>query len=166
MDTSKKYYEDKIRDFNRYRRGRTLAQFCKDEGIDYEWMQQAKRKYSGRTQPEKTEEITEEENILPFLIELHYEDDSEVKAEATSQKAVGGEWKVGTVILTDPQGNEITINCGSAAALRSPAPRLHRIRAVHKMVRRREVPQAGVQHHKEEAYDVTVQPPNLPNPEP
>ncbi len=34
MDTSKKYYEDKIRDFNKYRRGRTLAQFCKDEGID------------------------------------------------------------------------------------------------------------------------------------
>ena len=28
MDTSKKYYEDKIRDFNKYRRGRTLAQFC------------------------------------------------------------------------------------------------------------------------------------------
>ena len=50
MDTSKKYYEDKLRDFNKYRRGRTLAQFCKDEGIDYDWMLKAKRKYSGRAQ--------------------------------------------------------------------------------------------------------------------
>lgn len=43
MDTSKKYYEDKIRDFNKYRCGRTLAQFCKDEGIDYDWMPESQK---------------------------------------------------------------------------------------------------------------------------
>lgn len=79
MDTSKKYYEDKIRDFNRYRRGRTLAQFCNDEGIDYDWMLKAKRKYSGRAQQGSPEETTEEEGNLPSLIELHYEDDSEIQ---------------------------------------------------------------------------------------
>ena len=115
MDTSKKYYEDKIRDFNRYRRGRTLAQFCNDEGIDYDWMLKAKRKYSGRTQQASPEETSDEESVLPSLIELHYEDERE---EAGKNKA-NREWRVGTVILTDPEGNEITINCGSAAALGS-----------------------------------------------
>lgn len=118
MDTSKKYYEDKIRDFNRYRRGRTLAQFCKDEGVDYDWMLKSKRKYSGRAQQPKMEETTEKEDILPSLIELHYEDDIEPQAEEMSQRMAGG-WRVGTVILTDPEGNEITITCGSAAALGS-----------------------------------------------
>ena len=118
MDTSKKYYEDKIRDFNRYRRGRTLAQFCKDEGIDYEWMQKAKRKYSGRTQPEKSEETDEEDGLLPSLIELHYEDDSGEQSEVKARPSAGA-WKVGTVMLTDPEGNEITISCGSATALGS-----------------------------------------------
>lgn len=118
MDTSKKYYEDKIREFNRYRRGRTLAQFCKDEGVDYDWMLKSKRKYSGRAQQPKMEETTEKEDILPSLIELHYEDDIEPQAEEMSQRMAGG-WRVGTVILTDPEGNEITITCGSAAALGS-----------------------------------------------
>lgn len=118
MDTSKKYYEDKIRDFNQYRRGRTLAQFCRDEGIDYEWMQKAKRKYSGRTQQPKPEETTDEDDILPSLIELHYEDDSVDNPEEATQPSER-EWKVGMVVLTDPDGNEITINCGSAAALGS-----------------------------------------------
>lgn len=118
MDTSKKYYEDKLRDFNKYRRGRTLSQFCKDEGIDYDWMLKAKRKYSGRTQQPKPEETIEEDSILPSLIELHYEDDSEPQAEEGTQPMSRG-WKVGTVMLTDPEGNEITINCVSAAALGS-----------------------------------------------
>lgn len=117
METSKKYYEDKIRDFNKYRRGRTLAQFCRDEGIDYEWMQKAKRKYSGRTQhPEQ--EASADEDCQPSLIELHYEDDIESQPKEEPVQTAGG-WRVGTVILTDPEGNEITLNCGSAAALGS-----------------------------------------------
>ncbi len=118
MDTSKKYYEDKIRDFNKYRRGRTLAQFCKDEGIDYQWMQQAKRKYSGRAKQPEPEDTLNEEDMLPSLIELHYEDDSEEQTEEKAQPSAGG-WRVGAVMLIDPEGNEMTINCGSAAALGS-----------------------------------------------
>lgn len=115
MDTSKKYYEDKIRDFNNYRRGRTLAQFCSDEGIDYEWMQRAKRKYSGRAQhPER--DISADEDCHPSLIELHYEDDNDSEPKEASLPTTGG-WRVGTMILADPEGNEITINSGSAAAL-------------------------------------------------
>lgn len=115
MDTSKKYYEDKIRDFNNYRRGRTLNQFCKDEGIDYNWMVKAKRKYSGRIPAAKPEETNEEEAV-PSLIELHYEDDinGHVKEE---RNPLDVEWRVGPVVLTDPEGIEITINGGSAAAL-------------------------------------------------
>lgn len=120
MDTSKKYYEDKIRDFNRYRRGRTLAQFCKDEGIDYDWMQKAKRKYSGRTrQDEQETSATNGEIHTPSLIELHYFDDSADEEEEVmkASSATAGQWMVSTVVLTDPTGNEITISSGSAAAL-------------------------------------------------
>lgn len=118
MDTSKKYYEDKIRDFNKYRRGRTLAQFCKDEGIDYEWMQKAKRKYSGRTkQDEQETSATNEEIPTPSLIELHYFDDGAEEEETKSTDSKTGQWTVGAVVLTDPTGNEITISSGSAAAL-------------------------------------------------
>lgn len=118
MDTSKKYYEDKIQEFNRHRRGRTLSQFCRDEGIDYEWMLKAKRKYSGRAQQTPPEESASETDILPSLIELHYEDDSESHPKNQPGPSANG-WSVGAVILTDPNGNEITISCGSAAALGS-----------------------------------------------
>lgn len=122
MDTSRKYYEDKIRDFNRYRRGRTLAQFCRDEGIDYNWMLKAKRKYSGCIQQAQAENSTDEADSLPSLIELHFEDDSEHQStdqssDETRPRESG--WRVGPVILTDPEGNEITISCGNAAALGS-----------------------------------------------
>lgn len=118
MDTSKIYYEDKIRDFNKYRRGRTLAQFCRDEGIDYEWMLKAKRKYSGRARQTQPEESADETDSLPSLIELRFEDDSEPKTKEEPRPTENG-WRVGSVILTDPEGNEITISCGSAAALGS-----------------------------------------------
>ncbi|MBD5260313.1 MAG: hypothetical protein HDS46_05985 [Bacteroides sp.] len=72
MDTSKKYNEDKIRDFNKYRRRRTLAQFCKDDGVDYDWMLKTNRKYSGRAQQASLEEAGQEEYNLPSLIALHY----------------------------------------------------------------------------------------------
>lgn len=122
MDTSRKYYEDKIRDFNRYRRGRTLAQFCRDEGIDYNWMLKAKRKYSGQAQQIQPEEASDEADSLPSLIELHFEDDSELQSKGRSSdetRPMENGWKVGPLILTDPDGNEITISCGSAAALGS-----------------------------------------------
>ena len=128
MDTSKKYYEDKIRDFNKYRRGRTLAQFCKDEGIDYDWMLKAKRKYSGRAQHGSPEETTEEGYTLPSLIELHYEEDNEGVAEDKAKPSAEG-WRVGTVILTDPDGNEMTINCSNTAALGSLLTKLSQCHA-------------------------------------
>ena len=118
MDTSKKYYEDKIRYFNKYRRGRTLAQFCREEGIDYDWMLKVKRKYSGRAQQIQSEESTDETDSLPSLIELHYEDDSGFQPD-DERKSTDRGWRVGPVILTDPEGNEITISCGNAAALGS-----------------------------------------------
>ena len=70
------HFEVQLRDFNKYRRGRTLAQFCRDEGIDYDWMLKVKRKYSGRARQIQSEESTDETDSLPSLIELHYEDDS------------------------------------------------------------------------------------------
>lgn len=35
METSKAYFDDILRRFDVEQRGRTLFQFCRDEGIDY-----------------------------------------------------------------------------------------------------------------------------------
>ena len=67
-------------------------------------MLKAKRKYSGRAQQTRPEETTEEEEILPSLIELHYDDDSETQSKQETRPYDGG-WRVGTVILTDSEGN-------------------------------------------------------------
>ena len=114
--TSRKYYEDKLREFNQYRRGRTLQQFCKDEGIDYKWMLRAKKEYTKKDND--TPDRSDEE--CPSLIQLHYEND-EVGNDVSdtdhpkADKKQG--WTVSNVVLTDPSGNEITISSGSAAAL-------------------------------------------------
>lgn len=114
--TSRKYYEDKLREFSQYRRGRTLQQFCKDEGIDYKWMQRAKKQYSGK------DDSLQEGSVggCPSLIQLHYEDDgvrSEAPVAEKPETCKSGGWTVGSVLLTDPDGNKITISSGSAAAL-------------------------------------------------
>lgn len=78
--TSRKYYDDKLREFHQYRRGRTLQQFCKDEGIDYKWMQRAKKEYAGKenaTVPCPNEEC-------PPLLQLHYENDEAADGDAPS----------------------------------------------------------------------------------
>lgn len=118
MDTSKKYYEDKMREFNLYRRGRTLAQYCKDEAIDYNWILQAKRKYSGRTQSSDSEpDDANETDGVPSLIGLHFVDDSTDSEEKLPNSIPSQPWKVISVVMTDPQGNEITIKGGSPASL-------------------------------------------------
>lgn len=43
METSRKYYEDKLRDFMRYGHDRSIQQFCKEDRIDYKWMVRQKR---------------------------------------------------------------------------------------------------------------------------
>lgn len=114
--TSRKYYEDKLREFNQYKRGRTLQQFCKDEGIDYKWMLRAKKEYDKKN----NDALAHPDGECPTLIQLHYESDEEGgKTSAIDQpKAEKNQgWTVGNVILTDPDGNEITISSGSAAAL-------------------------------------------------
>lgn len=112
--TSRKYYEDKIREFNQYRRGRTLQQFCKDEGIDYKWMLRAKKEYAGKGND--TVSCSNEE--CPSLIRLHYEDDEVADEQAVPPpKPRQHGWTVSNVTLADPSGNEITISSGSAAAL-------------------------------------------------
>lgn len=118
MDTSRKYYEDTILDFNRRRRGRSLCQFCKDEGIDYQWILKAKRKYSGRTQDaeEPANEVTCENPEDMEIIKVHYVDDT-ASACISSEDDHRQEWRVGNLILIDPDGNSITIGGGSATAL-------------------------------------------------
>ena len=43
METSKAYFEDILHRFDTERRGRTLFQFCRDEGVDYKSLTAYKR---------------------------------------------------------------------------------------------------------------------------
>ena len=45
MDTSKDYYESVMRAFQTYGRGRTLEQYCRDEAVDFKWLQKARDLY-------------------------------------------------------------------------------------------------------------------------
>ncbi len=47
METSKAYFEDILRRFDTERRGRTLFQFCRDEGADYKTVKIYHRDYCG-----------------------------------------------------------------------------------------------------------------------
>lgn len=115
--TSRKYYEDKLREFSQYRRGRSLQQFCKDEGIDYKWMQRAKKEYAVKS----TDPADAGGAEAASFIELHYDGAAACgsSSEPTPATHLAGyrQWRVGSVALSDPDGNEITVSSGSVAAL-------------------------------------------------
>ncbi len=131
MERSREYYEDKLADYQRYRRGRTLYQFCKDEGIDYNWFLRAQRMFGSNPKNKKSRAPdTDSADVSQDFIRLHYLDDTAQETascdagnddneDSPSEYHGSGTWTVGEVTLTDPDGNEITVRCGSAAALGS-----------------------------------------------
>lgn len=77
MDTSKDYYESVMRDFQTYGRGRTLEQYCRDEAVDFRWIEKAISKYGipEKTKVVKTQKRTKSKS--PDMIQLHFEQESE-----------------------------------------------------------------------------------------
>lgn len=113
METSKAYFEDILRRFDAERRGRTLFQFCRDEGVDYKSLTAYKRsaepKGKGR---KKTSAASSDPDMeeLEELIELTVIED----VAATPSPA---HWQVVSLAVRTPEGDIINLNCDSAPAV-------------------------------------------------
>ena len=47
MET-KEYFEKVMQDYNQHRNGRSLRKYCKEEGVDYDWLIEYKKNYPPR----------------------------------------------------------------------------------------------------------------------
>lgn len=130
MDTSKNYYESFMRDFQMYGRGRTLEQYCRDEGADFKWFEKAKELYEVPVlKKEKASKRTKKcQDKAVDMIQLHFDpginetegnDDSGKPTESIEQKSQSEvlEWKVASLKVTTPMGYEIEIMATNPAAV-------------------------------------------------
>lgn len=89
MET-KEYFEKVMQDYNQHRNGRSLRKYCKEEGIDYDWLIEYKKNY-----PSRKEEVS---TAPPGFIPLSLED-----------KSVPSSWQVARLVLSSPSGDMIEI---------------------------------------------------------
>jgi len=95
---SKEYYQSILMDYNKNRKGRSLRAYCKDEGVDYNWIQKCKREYPKEQQPEP-EQKQETTTFLPIGI--------------TEEEPKQNTWEVDNLILKSPDGEFIEIKTNS-----------------------------------------------------
>lgn len=134
MDTSKTYYETVMRDYNRYKRGRTLEQFCRDEAVDFQWLAKAQKQY-GETEETQKKKIFRPSKgkaaEVPEMIKLHYDEDAlseeaaamaiEAPASASTSPECDpnseNKWTVARLTVTTPAGDDIEISCRKPSAV-------------------------------------------------
>lgn len=130
MDTtSKDYYESVIQGYRLYARGRTLEQYCRDEAVDFKWLEKAQVQYgSPEDKPQKktTRKSTRTKTEAADLIKLHYDEDTlPVGGDGDTAKRRSGfmtaeatpTWRVDSLRMTSPSGNEIEIRTTNPAAV-------------------------------------------------
>ena len=64
MET-KEYFEKVMQDYNQHRNGRSLRKYCKEEGVDYDWLIEYKKNYP----PRNSEPSTEAPSFIPLTME-------------------------------------------------------------------------------------------------
>ena len=126
MDTSKDYYESVMRDFQTYGRGRTLEQYCRDEAVDYKWIEKARDLY-GPPSKTKTSKTEKKGRSKPNdMIQLHFESEpTEAQAAPTPETSPAEEapasaksqWRVASLKVTTPLGHEIEIMTSNPSAV-------------------------------------------------
>ena len=79
-----------MQDYNQHRNGRSLRKYCREEGVDYDWLLEYKKNYPLR----KTETDTE----APGFISLSLE-----------EKTVPSVWQVAQLVLSSPTGDMVEI---------------------------------------------------------
>lgn len=111
METSKAYFEDILLRFENERRGRTLFQFCRDEGVDYKSLTAYKRSAGTKGKSKKkTAAADSEMGVLDELVEL-------TVIEDTVSTPPAAQWQVVSLSVRTPDGDIINLNCDSAPAV-------------------------------------------------
>lgn len=62
LSECEKYFEKVMQDYNQHRNGRSLRKYCKEEGVDYDWLIEYKKNYP----PRKLEASSEAPSFIPL----------------------------------------------------------------------------------------------------
>ena len=92
-----------MQDYNQNRDGRSLRKYCKDEGIDYDWLVKYKKSYPGNVPSQSSSEV---QSFIPLVIEEEKEQPKPL-------------WKVSHLRLESPGGCFIEINSNNLSAVTS-----------------------------------------------
>ena len=90
LSECEKYFEKVMQDYNQHRNGCSLRKYCKEEGVDYDWLIEYKKNYP----PRKEEASTE----APGFISLSLE-----------EKTIPSLWQVAQLVLSSPNGDMVEI---------------------------------------------------------
>ena len=89
MET-KEYFEKVMQEYNQHRKGRSLRKYCREEGIDYDWLIEYKKSYP----PRKDDVSSEASGFISLTLE---------------EKPVPSVWQVAQLILSSPNGDMVEI---------------------------------------------------------
>ena len=90
LSECEKYFEKVMQDYNQHRNGRSLRKYCKEEGVDYDWLIEYKKNYP----PRKLEPCTEVPSFIPLTME---------------EKKIPSVWQVAQLVLSSPDGAMVEI---------------------------------------------------------
>lgn len=89
MET-KEYFEKVMQDYNQHRHGRSLRKYCKEEGVDYDWLIEYKKHYP----PHKEETSAVASGFISLSLE---------------EKTAPSVWQVAQLVLSSPTGDMVEI---------------------------------------------------------
>ncbi len=102
METTKDYYERIMQDYNQNGNGRSLSKYCREEGIDYQWLLKYKVKY-----PQEVKKDEPQEKQVQSFIQL----------DLVEQVKESPKWNVAHLVLESPSGDKIEINSNNLYAV-------------------------------------------------
>ena len=106
MET-KEYFEKIMQDYNQHRNGRSLRKYCKDEGVDYNWLIEYKSTYPN--EPGKGAEV--QPNAGTGFVALT------ITERLEERKPEPQKWEVACLQLRSPQGDVLEIRSTNLSAV-------------------------------------------------
>ncbi len=103
METTKDYYEKIMQDYKLNGKGRSLSKYCREEGIDYQWLLKYKVKYPHDIKNDESQEPSQPQSFIALNLE------EQVKQLPT--------WNVAHLVLESPSGDKIEINSNNLQAV-------------------------------------------------
>ncbi len=103
METTKDYYEKIMQDYKLTGKGRSLSKYCREEGIDYQWLLKYKVKYPHDIKKDEPQEESQPQSFIALNL-----------ADPVKQLPT---WTVARLVLESPSGDKIEINSNNLHAV-------------------------------------------------